>query len=512
MSGSGVTLLDGVVVVAYLLGTTLLGVLLGRGQQSARDYFVSNDQVPWWAVLLSVVATETSALTFISIPGLAYIGNLGFLQVALGYLLGRVVIAFVLLPRYFDGELVTAYALLERRFGAATRRFASLVFMVTRIFGDSVRLFATAIPVALLIGPILPPEQVGPASILLLGACTVAYTYHGGMKAVIWTDVIQIGVYLLGGLAALWIIGADVAGGWSRVLSDASGRGQLQWLDLHVGLDRPHTLWAGLLGGGFLSMASHGVDQMIVQRLFATGSLRLARRALIGSGVVVLAQFALFLVIGVGLYAYHDGAAFPRPDAIFPQFIVEAMPPGLTGVVIAAVLAAAMSTISSSINALSAATVHDLYLPLAGRRPPDDARLLRTSKRLTLVWAAVLIGGALLYRNEGTPVVTIALSIASFTYGGLLGAFFLGLLVARARQRDALLGMAVGISVMSLVVFATPLSTWFPAVAPVLAPIRGVAWPWFVLIGTSLTFATGWLSSRFPPAAPIPLSVPESVA
>jgi SSS family transporter len=511
MTGSGVTLLDGVVVIAYLIGTTLLGVRLGRGQQSARDYFVSNDSVPWWAVLFSVVATETSALTFISIPGLAYVGNLGFLQVAMGYLLGRVVISFVLLPRYFDGELVTAYALLERRFGTGTRRFASLVFMVTRIVGDSVRLFATAIPVGLLIGPIVPAEWVGPASILILGACTVVYTYHGGMKAVIWTDVIQIGVYLAGGLAALVLIGGDVLGGWSRILGEAGARGQLQLLDLYTGFDRPHTLWAGLLGGGFLSMASHGVDQMIVQRLFATGSLRLARRALIGSGVVVLAQFALFLVIGVGLYAYYQGTAFPRPDAIFPRFIVEAMPPGMTGLVIAAVLAAAMSTISSSINALAAASVHDLYLPITGRRP-DDASLLRTSKRLTLVWAAVLIGGALLYRDEGTPVVTIALSIASFTYGGLLGAFFLGMLVPRARQRDALLGMSVGIAIMSVVVFANQLSAWVPALAGPLAPVRGVAWPWFVLIGTSLTFATGLLASRFSPAGPAPVHSPEPAA
>jgi SSS family transporter len=511
MASQGVTLLDAVVVVAYLIGTTALGVRLGRGQRTARDYFVSGSSVPWWAVLFSVVATETSALTFISIPGLAYIGNLGFLQVALGYLVGRIIIAFVLLPRYFDGELVTAYALLERHFGIATRRFASLVFMVTRVFGDSVRLFATAIPVALLIGPLVPAEYVGPASILILGACTVVYTYHGGMKAVIWTDVIQIGVYLLGGVGALWLVGADVVGGWRTILADASARGQLQLLDLYTGFDRPHTLWAGLIGGAFLSMASHGVDQMIVQRLFATGNLSLARRALIGSGFVVLAQFALFLIIGVGLFAFYQGEAFPRPDAIFPRFIVEVMPPGFTGVVIAAVLAAAMSTISSSINSLAAASVHDLYLPLTGRRP-DEATLLRTSKRFTLLWAAVLVGGALLYRDEGTPVVTIALSIASFTYGGLLGAFFLGLLVPQARQRDAILGMAVGISIMSGVVFATPLSGWVPALAPLLAPVTGVAWPWFVLIGTSLTFGTGLLASRFPsrPAPSAPAS--ESAA
>ncbi len=501
MTATGFTAFDGIIVVLYLIGTTMLGVWLGRGQKSARDYFVVGDKVPWWAVLFSVVATETSALTFISIPGLAYIGNLGFLQVAMGYVIGRVIVSFVLLPRYYQGELVTAYALLETRFGSATRRFASITFMVTRVFGDSVRLFATAIPVALLLGPLVAPQYVGPLSILILGACTVVYTYQGGMKAVIWTDVIQIGVYTTGGLAALYLVGADVIGGWSRILSNADARGQLQVFDLYTGFDRPHTLWAGVIGGAFLSMASHGVDQMVVQRLFATGDLKLARRALIGSGLVVFAQFTMFLIIGVGLYAYYQGEGFPRPDAIFPRFIVEVMPPGLTGIVIAAILAAAMSTISSSINSLAAASVHDLYLPLTGKRA-DDPGLLRTSKRFTLFWAAVLIGGALLYSDEGTPVVTIALSIASFTYGGLLGAFFLGIFVRRAKQRDALLGMTVGISVMSVVVFATQLSTWFPTVEPVLAPVRGVAWPWFVLIGTSLTFATGFLSSLFSSAPP----------
>jgi SSS family transporter len=483
-------------VVLYLAGTTMLGVWLGRGQQSARDYFVSHHEIPWWAVLFSIVATETSALTFISIPGLAYLGNLGFLQVAIGYLLGRIVVSLLLLPRYFQGDLVTAYTLLERRFGVATRRYASLVFMTTRIFGDSVRLFATAIPVALLLGPLVSPNAVGPLSILLLGACTVIYTYHGGMRAVIWTDVLQITIYLMGGIAALFIIGDGVDGGWSAIVRDASARGQMQWLDTALVFDRPHTLWAGILGGGVLSMASHGVDQMIVQRLMVTKSLRDARRALIGSGIAVIFQFALFLMIGVGLFAFYDGATFPRPDAIFPRFIIDVMPVGLTGVVIAAVLAAAMSTVSSSINSLAAATVHDLYLPITGTSP-DSPTLLRTSKRFTLLWAAVLVGGALLYRDESTPVVTIALSVASFTYGGLLGAYLLALLVPRARQRDAILGMTVGISVMSVVVFAAPLSATLPPIAPLLAPVRGIAWPWFVLIGTSLTFATGVVSSVF---------------
>lgn len=491
---AGFTAVDWLVLVVYLAGTTLLGMWLGRDQKDARDYFVASQRIPWWAILFSVVATETSALTFISIPGLAYVGNLSFLQVAAGYILGRVVIAYTLLPRYYQGELVTAYALLERRFGLATRRFASLVFMVTRAFGDSVRVFATAIPVGLIIGPVVPPEYVGPLSILILGAFTVLYTYHGGMRAVVWTDVVQTGVYLVGGLAAMWLIGKGVNGGWDAILSGASAAGKLQVVDTYTGIDRPHTLWAGLIGGAFLSMASHGADQLIVQRLLASGSLSDARKSLIGSGVIVLAQFGMFLLIGVGLHAYYAGETFARPDAIFPRFIVEVMPPGLTGLVIAAILAAAMSTVSGALNSLAAATLHDLYLPITGKRA-DDPGVLTISKRFTLVWAAILIGGAMLYRNEGTPVVTIALSIASFTYGGLLGAFFLAMLVPRAIQRDAITGMTVGIATMSVVVFAKALSGWFPALAPSLAPAARIAWPWFVLIGTSLTFVTGMLSS-----------------
>jgi len=493
MSG-GFTLLDWGVLISYLIGTTLLGVWLGRDQKDARDYFVASKSIPWWAILFSVVATETSALTFISIPGLAYVGNLSFLQVAFGYIIGRVIIAYTLLPRYYQGELVTAYALLEQRFGLATRRFASVVFMVTRTFGDSVRVFATAIPVGLIIGPIVPPEYVGPLSILILGAFTVLYTYHGGMRAVVWTDVLQTGVYLVGGLSAAWLIGRGVTGGWETILEGARSRGQLQLIDLYTGIDRPHTLWAGLLGGAFLSMASHGADQLIVQRLLASGNLREARWSLIGSGFVVMAQFALFLMIGVGLFAFYEGVAFPRPDAIFPRFIVEVMPAGLTGLVIAAILAAAMSTVSGALNSLAAATLHDLYLPLTRKRA-DDPGILRISKRFTLLWAAILIGGAMLYKNEGTPVVTIALSVASFTYGGLLGAFFLAMLLPRAVQRDAITGMAVGIGTMTFVVFAKALSGWFPILAPTLAPFARIAWPWYVLIGTSLTFVTGMLSS-----------------
>jgi SSS family transporter len=500
---SAFTLLDAVVLVVYLLGTTALGIWLGRHQKDSRDYFVAGSAIPSWAVLFSVVATETSALTFISIPGVAYLGDLSFLQVAAGYLLGRIVIAFTLLPRYYQGELVTAYALLERRFGRATRRMASITFMATRAFGDSVRVFATAIPIALILGPFLgasvSAREVTVASILLLGGFTIVYTYHGGMRAVVWTDVVQTVVYLLGGVAAVWLIGRGVPGGWGAIFDAAADLGKLRIVDIYTGVDRPHTLWAGLIGGAFLSMASHGADQLIVQRLLASTSLRDARKALIGSGVAVILQFTLFLIIGIGLYAYYRAQAFGRPDEIFPKFIVEVMPPGLTGLVVAAILAAAMSTVSGSLNSLAAATTHDIYLPLA-KVNADDPRVLRMGKLFTLGWAVVLIGGALLYRAEGTPVVVVALSIASFTYGGLLGGFFLGMLWQRATQRDAIVAMSVGIIAMTFVVFAARISAAYPALADTLGPLARVAWPWYVLIGTSITMLVGILSSFTHPA------------
>jgi len=333
-----------------------------------------------------------------------------------------------------------------------------------------------------------------PLSILILGLFTLVYTYHGGMRAVVWTDVMQTGVYLLGGASALYLLGRGVDGGWSAILSSADAAGKLRLLDFYPGLDRPHTIWAGLLGGAFLSMASHGADQLIVQRLLASENLADARKALIGSGLAVIFQFALFLFIGLGLWAFYQGRTFATPDEIFPTFIVEVMPPGLTGLVIAAILAAAMSTVSGSLNSLAAATTHDLYLPLSKRRA-DDPGLLRVGKLFTLMWAVVLIGGAMLYRAQGTPVVTVALSIASFTYGGLLGGFFLAMLWRRAVQRDAILGMAVGILAMTFIVFSRALSGWVPALAGPLAPFTQIAWPWYVLIGTTITMTVGILSS-----------------
>src|SRR3954468_7816817 len=392
----GLNWLDFLVIIAYLVGITALGIWVGRKQKDSKDYFVADRSIAWWAVMISVVASETSALTFISIPGLAYVGNLGFLQVAMGYLLGRIVVATVLLPRYYHGELVTAYTLLETRFGLATRRFTSIVFMVTRGMADSVRVFATAVPIALIIGPLLPPAAVMPTAVLVLGTLTVIYTIRGGMRAVVWTEIVQASVYLIGGISAFALIVHMIPGGWESISATANGANKLKIFDFRLVRDQPHTIWAGLIGGAFLSMASHGADQLIVQRLLSAKTLRDSQMAIIGSGVVIIVQFALFLMIGIGLWVLNHGVSFPIADAIFPTFIIQDMPHGFVGLLLAAILAATMSTHSGAINSLAAATTHDIYLPLTGRSA-DDPHTLRIGRIFALLWGIALTGGALLF-------------------------------------------------------------------------------------------------------------------
>ena len=344
------TPLDLAVLLLYLAGVTAWGAWLGRGQASGTDYFLGNRELPWGAVMLSVVATETSTLTFLSIPGVAYLGSFTFLQLTMGYLAGRIVVSVLLLPAYFKGELTTAYALLETRFGVGARRFTSAIFMVTRLLADSVRLFATAIPLALVTG------WPYPLSIAVIGALTLVYTYFGGIKAVVWVDALQMGLYLVGALVAAVALQNLVPGGWVEILGSAREAGKLQTLDFQLDLSVPYTFWAGLLGGGFLTMASHGTDQLIVQRLLTCRDLRASQKALIGSAISVMAQFVVFLTVGLGLWVFYGGRAFERTDEIFALFIVQELPPGITGLLIAGIFAAAMSSLSSSINSLASAS------------------------------------------------------------------------------------------------------------------------------------------------------------
>ena len=491
---SGFTTLDLAILVLYFAGVTGWGVWLGRGQTGARDYFLGGRNLPWPAVLFSVVATETSTLTFLSIPGLAYATDLGFIQLTIGYLLGRIIVAFVLLPAYYRGELGTAYALLETRFGLPTRRFASIIFMVTRALASGVRHFATAIPLAIITG------WSYPVSILVVGAVTLLYTYYGGIRSVVWVDALQLLIYLGGAVTALAVLVSVAPEGWQGLLSAAGGAGKLEAVRLGWDLSQPYNIWGGIFGGAFLSMASHGADQYIVQRLLTCRSLRQSQAALIGSGVLIIAQFGLFLVIGLALWHFYGGRTFERTDEIFVTFIVEQLPPGVTGLLIAGLLASAMSSLSSALNSLASSSMYDIYQPLFGG---GERQLFRVGRFFTLLWGVVLVGGAMLFRSKGTPVVELGLAIASFTYGGLLGGFLLGILNHRAVQRDAITAIAVGILVLSFFV----LSEWYAGAltglgwqADAVTALGEVAWPWHAVIGTTVTVAVGsLLALRNPP-------------
>ncbi len=469
---TGFTTLDLAVLSAYLVGVTSWGAWLGRGQQGGADYFLGGRSLPWPAVMLSVVATETSTLTFLSIPGVAYAGSLVFLQVTFGYLVGRILVALTLLPAYYRGNLATAYEFLEARFGTGTRRLTSAIFMMTRLLADSVRLFATAIPLALVTG------WPYPASIGVIGALTVVYTYFGGIRAVVWVDAVQMGLYLLGAVAAAAALQVLVPGGWEAVLQGAEVAGKLQIVDLSWGMAVPYTLLAGVAGGAVFTMASHGTDQLIVQRLLTCRDLREAQKALVGSGAAVVVQFLLFLLVGIGLWSFYGGRGFEGTDAIFARFIVEELPAGITGLLIAGVFAAAMSSLSSSINSLASASAYDYWAPVVGAQG-DDRRILRAGKVLTLVWSALLIAGAIVFipLSRGTAAVEVALGAAAVVYGGLLGAFALGKLTIRPGQRSAALGIVA-------------------AVGAALALRSVLAWLWYVPVGAAVAMAVGAVAGR----------------
>ncbi len=461
-------------MAAYFGIVLAIGAYFARQGGDATDYFLGRHHMPWVAVMLSIVATETSALTVISIPGIGARSNLTFLQVAFGYLVGRVGVSLWLLPGYFRGEQETAYKRLETRFGAQTRRLASAVFMMVRALGDSVRVFASAIPLAIVTGWSIP------TSVVVVCLVTLVYTWAGGIRAVVWVDVMQLFLYTLGGIATVFVA-VRLAGDLGLAFESARETGRLQTFNWSLSFTAPYTLIGGIVGGALLSAASHGTDHLIVQRILTVRNLTNARKALIGSGVLVIAQFALFLLVGVLIWATGAVDESLQSDRIFPQFVVDHLPVGLAGLVIAGVLAAAMSTVSSSLNSLASATTHDFYAAITGRRDPQH--LLKVGRWATLAWAVVLMGGALAFRSQGTPVVELALSVASIAYGGLLGTFIMAGLMPRSGGRDAITAILVATAAMLVVVLIKP------------GPFENLAWPWYVPLGTAITLAVGFLSS-----------------
>ncbi len=506
----GFSSVDYLIIVLYLAGMIAFGLIVSGRQRSTADYFLGGRQIPWWAVMFSVVATETSTLTFISIPAVAYGGSLVFLQITLGYILGRTVVSIFLLPRYIKGQLATAYQFLGQRFGSSIRNIASTTFMVTRLLADGVRLFASAIPVAIILrlaGIQLSNLNIYLISILIISGVTLLYTYMGGIKAVVWMDVIQMGVYIGGACLAVGIILASLPLGLSDALGFVQSLGKLKFFDLGFNLSfkeflaSPYTFLIALLGGAVFSIASHGTDQLIVQRLLTTRNLRSSQKALIGSGIVVTLQFALFMFIGLLLYVFYRGQApaqlgLATTDEIFAKFIVEEIPSGLSGLIVAAILAAAMSTLSSSINSLASSTIIDIYKPYLGKRssPKKD---LRVSRLITLAWGLIITGSAYIFailqtqsEGERPAVVELGLGIASYTYGGLLGVFLLGILSKKTNRTDAAFGFFSGLITLLFLVEG-PIQNLLPGQG------LTIAWPLYTLIGSAVVILVGNLSYLF---------------
>lgn len=486
------TALDYVIVFVYLIGIATFGIVSSGKQKSTRDYFLGSKKIPWWAVCFSIVATETSTLTFISIPGLAYITNFGFLQLAFGYIIGRIIIAYLFIPKYYKGDFETAYQYLGNRFGEPMRKYASVTFIVLRIFADGVRLFTTAIPVKFITG------WSYFECILLVGVITLIYAYIGGVKAIIWTDVIQMFIYTFSAIASLYLIYQLLPNGIQDIVSFGLDKGKFKIVDLEFKSVKdfftgPYNLIGGLVGGAFLSMASHGTDQLLVQRLLTCKDTKSSQKAVIGSGIIVLIQFSIFLFIGVMLYVLYQGADYKsmsigeylliKSDEIFPKFIIENHPSGLSGIVVAGLLSASMSTLSSAFNSLASTTVFDLFKNKISKYPGKE---LLFSRIATLFWGVIIIGTGLLFQDEKNPAVDFALKIQSLIYGGLLGVFLMGILNKKAVLKDAVISYSVSIFIL-VSLFVLPQFRIIPA----------LNLTWFTFFGVVISLFTGYITGLF---------------
>jgi len=541
--------LDLVIIFGYLVGITAFGIWFAGRQETTEDYFVGDRSVPWWAIAASIVATETSTITFISVPGVAFArgGNFQFLQLVFGYMLGRIVISLLFIPSYFRGELLTVYQLLERRFGGRIKMLAAALFVVMRNIADGIRLLLTAIVLAAVYVSFQSQSDASTvttatvASIVLLGVVMIVFTYYGGMEAVIWVEVVQLGIYLAGALAAAVVIAGATPGGFDGAIAVGKQFAKFDVVDfgirqtayaftfpftdsalrfsLPIDLTKSYTLLAGLVGGCFLTMSTHGTDQYLVQRYLCTDRPRRAAAALLSSGAVVLAQFIGFLFIGVLLFAFYGphaspvytnfaaacaqvnpteaagrclsdsafaqaaSATFPFAggDRVFPDFITKHMPSGLSGLVVAAIFAAALS---SSLNSIAATAVNDLYKPFRPKR--TDKHYLRVSQWLTLAWGIVQVAVAIFAMKYQSSALDKALSVASLINGPVLGVFLVGTFLRRVSEPPALIGMVTSLVLMLYVRFWTPL-----------------AWTWYVLLGSLITFLVAWAASYAFAPAPI---------
>jgi SSS family solute:Na+ symporter len=489
--------LDLIIIFGYLIGITGFGIWSAGKQETTEDYFVGDRNVPWWAIAMSIVATETSTITFISVPGIAYArgGNFQFLQLVFGYLIGRVVISLVFIPMYFKGELQTVYQLLGERFGGKVKVLASGLFVIMRNIADGIRLLLTAIVLAAVYTAFQPDANqavIIVGSILILGIVMIVFTFYGGIEAVIWIEVVQLVIYIGGAIAAAAVLVNSIDGGLGGAIELGRQYDKFGLFDFNLDFTKTYTFWGGVLGGCFLTMSTHGTDQFLVQRYLCTNKPSAAITALMTSGAVVLGQFIGFLFIGVLLFAFYapfnmEGYAAGTPtmpftggDRVFPDFITQHMPTGLSGLVVAAIFAAALS---SSLNSIAATAVNDIYKPFA--KDKSDKHLMRIAGILTVVVGIVQIVIAVGLKDAGSSALSMALAVASLINGPILGVFLVGAFLKRAQQPHALAGMIVSIVAMTYILLA----------ANAIVPGPVIAWPWYALIGSAITIGVAFLAT-----------------
>jgi len=483
--------IDLIIIVLYLGGILIAGGWFSRRQQTTKQYFLAGKTMPWWAIGASIVATETSTVSFISVPGISYSrgGNFTFLQLVLGYMVGRIIISIFFIPSYFRGQLVTVYELLQKRFGASVKAIAASLFIVMRTIADGVRLLLTAFVLAAVCRVFLPTIELNSVvifSIVLIGAIMIIFTFFGGMEAVVWIEVVQLGIYVAGAIAAAIVLSQNIPGGFGAAIELGQQAGKFQLFDFAFDLTKTYVFWAGLIGGCFLTMGTHGTDQYMVQRYLCTNKPKAAASALLFSGVVVLMQFVGFLLIGVLLFAFYRpdqlgdyatgvaAAPFTAPDQVFPDFITNHLPPGIAGLVVAAIFAAAMS---SSLNSIAATAVADLYSPIVPGR--EDRHYLNVSRLLTVIAGIAQIFVALILRAQARSALDQALSVASLINGPILGVFLLST-TKRAGTPAALAGMTAGLLAVLYLRFGTT-----------------VAWPWYTVVGSMTTLLIGSIAAMF---------------
>jgi len=493
---------DWLVIVVYLGGIVGLGIWFGKDQRNTRDYFLGSRNIPWWGIGLSIVAAETSALTIIGVPSIAYGSNIMFIQMIVGYVIARIILAVVMVPHYMKGEIYSPYQLLEQHLGVGPRRLAGAFFLFLETLAAGVRVYVACIPIRLMLG-----EQVCSfgglvdpilGAILIFVGLSLLYTYIGGVKAVIWTDAVQFGLFLAGGLFALFFIPTLVDGGWSAAMAQAAAAGKLEWLNTHFSFAAPFNIWMGVIGGTVVVLSSHGAEQLIVQRVLACKDVASGRKALALSAVIIFPLFLIFLLVGVMLWVFYQSHPFKIPlpesrpgivsfDFIFPIFMMTEVPHVLKGFLIVAILAAAMSSISSAITALASVSTMDFVRQIVKGR--DEEYFLRFSKASTVFWAAVLVGVAWVSR-EVQFVLNAAFSLRGLTSGALLGGLILALFARRVGPRAAMIGMTTSLLTMNAIYWPPKI----PAVTAWWTQTFGgkVFWPWFTLIGTLVTLGVAW--------------------